>query len=83
MRLKDYGRNQQKRKLYVQQSDLLLVGVDVSKQKHDACFGNTLNAFSFKNTREGFQQFEKALRKNMMSSKYRRAFIAMEPSGLY
>lgn len=37
MRIKDYGRTLRKRKQYVQQPDLLLVGVDVSKAKHDAC----------------------------------------------
>jgi hypothetical protein len=37
MRLKNYGRNQKKRKEYIHQSALLLVGVDVSKAKHDAC----------------------------------------------
>ena len=37
MRLKSYGRNQKKRKEYIHQSGLLLVGVDVSKSKHDAC----------------------------------------------
>lgn len=37
MRLKDYSRNQKKRKEYVQQPGLLLVGADVSKSKHDAC----------------------------------------------
>jgi hypothetical protein len=31
MRLKNYGRNQKKRKEYIKQSGLLLVGVDVSK----------------------------------------------------
>jgi hypothetical protein len=39
MRLKDYGRNVKKRKEYVQQPSLLLVGIDVSKAKHDACIG--------------------------------------------
>ena len=37
MKLKNYGRNHKKRKEYIQQSGLLLVGVDVSKAKHDAC----------------------------------------------
>ncbi|MBW2250149.1 MAG: hypothetical protein JRF60_05860 [Deltaproteobacteria bacterium] len=37
MRLKDYGRNQKKRKEYIHQSGLLLIGVDVSKAKHDDC----------------------------------------------
>ncbi len=39
MRLKDYGRNQKKRKEYIHQSGLLITGVDVSKAKHDACVG--------------------------------------------
>ena len=33
MKLKDYGRNQKKRKEYIHQSGLLLAGVDVSKAK--------------------------------------------------
>ena len=33
IRLKDYGRNQKKRKEYIHQSGLLLAGVDVSKAK--------------------------------------------------
>ena len=37
MRLKNYGRNQKKRKEYIQQSGLLLAGMHVSKAKHDAC----------------------------------------------
>jgi len=36
MRLKDYARNYKKRKDSVQQPDLLMVGVDGSKVKHDA-----------------------------------------------
>jgi hypothetical protein len=39
LRLKDYGRNQKKRKEYIHPSGLLLAGVDVSKAKHDACIG--------------------------------------------
>jgi len=39
MRLKDYGRNQKKRKEYIHQSEFLLAEVDVSKAKHDACIG--------------------------------------------
>lgn len=31
MILKEYGRNHQKRKLYIQQTDVLLLGIDVSK----------------------------------------------------
>ena len=34
IKLKDYGRNQKKRKEDIHQSGLLLAGVDVSKAKH-------------------------------------------------
>ncbi len=37
MRFKDYGRNQKKRKDYVQQPGSLLVEIDGSEAKHDAC----------------------------------------------
>jgi hypothetical protein len=37
--MKDYGRNQKKRKEYIIQSGFLITGVDVSKAKHDACIG--------------------------------------------
>ena len=39
IRLKDYGRNQKERKEYINQSGLLITGLDVSKAKHDACIG--------------------------------------------
>lgn len=83
MRIKDYGRNHQKRKLYVQQTDLLLVGVDVSKAKHDACFCKTNHTISFPNNREGFRRFEQTLRKNIAKTKSHKVLVAMEPSGLY
>jgi len=37
IRLKDYGRNQKKRKEYIHQSGFLLAGVDVGKTKRDDC----------------------------------------------
>ena len=42
MRLTEYGRNPHTRKAYVQQPDLLMVGVDVSKAKHIACLGTQI-----------------------------------------
>jgi hypothetical protein len=39
MRLTEYGRNPHKRKAYVHQPDLLLVGVAVSQATHSACLG--------------------------------------------
>ncbi len=58
MRLKDYGRNPKKRKEHVQQPGLLLIGIDVSKAKHDACIGTKKGIIQCKLTfvhfREGF-----------------------------
>jgi len=39
MRLKDYGRNQKKRKEYIHHRGFLLAGADVSKAKPDVCTG--------------------------------------------
>ena len=39
MSLKEYARPPQKRKAYVQQPGLLLVGVDVRQANHHACIG--------------------------------------------
>ncbi len=39
IRLKDYGRNQKKRKEHIHQSGLLLAGVDVSKANRNAGIG--------------------------------------------
>ena len=55
MRLKDYGRNHKKRKEYIKQDSLLMIGVDISKAKHDACIGtldNVKSRIGFKNTRD-------------------------------
>jgi transposase len=87
MRLTEYGRTPQKRKAYVQQSDLLLVGVDVSKAKHSACMGTqtgmSCRKLEFTHTREGFQLFEHTLRNHLDKNHCRRMLIAMEPSGIY
>ena len=87
MRLKDYGRNPQKHKEYVQQTGLLLIGIDVSKAKHDACIGTKRGVIqgklTFVHCREGLQLFEKIIRKTMFKYKSKRVLIAMEPSGIY
>lgn len=58
MRLKDYARSQMKRKDYVQQPDLLMEGVDVSKVRHSACMGTSAGVIcrkaGFTNRCEGF-----------------------------
>jgi len=61
VKLKDYDRNQKKRKENIRQSGLLLVGLDVRKAQHDTRIG-TLDSIKrrigFANTRDGFKRFE-------------------------
>ena len=87
MRLPEYGRDPQKRKEYVHQPDLLLVGVDVSKAKHNACLGTqrgiSCRKLEFTHTREGFQLFERTLKTHLAKTNCQRLLIAMEPSGIY
>jgi transposase len=87
MRLTEYGRDPHKRKAYVHQPDLLLVGVDVSKAKHNACLGTqtiiSCRKLEFTHTREGFQRFEQTLRNHLVKTRCQRLLIAMEPSGIY
>ncbi len=44
MRLIYYGRNSKLRKVYVQIPGLLMVGVDIGKGSHSACFGTKTGA---------------------------------------
>src|SRR5919204_4867311 len=87
MRLPEYGRNPHKRKAYVHQHDLLLVGVDVSKAKHSACLGTqttvSCRKFEFTHTYEGFRRFEQTLKAHLVKNGCQHSLIAMEPSGIY
>jgi Transposase len=87
MRLTEYGRPPQKRKAYVPQSALLLVGVDVSNAQHSAGIGTqpgiSCRNLAFPHTREGCQRFAHPLRHHLDKNQCRRVLMAMEPSGLY
>jgi transposase len=86
MRLTEYGRDPHTRKAYVQQPDLLLVGVDVSKAKHNACLGTqrdiSRRKLEFTHTREGIERFEQTLKQQLVKNACRHVLIAMEPSGI-
>src|SRR5262245_56579268 len=86
MRLQEYGRNPEKRKAYVHQPDLLLVGVDVSKAKHYACMGTQptmrCRTLELTHTREGFQRFAQTHKTPMVKNGTQPSLIAMEPSGI-
>lgn len=87
MRLKDYARHQKKRKEFVQQPHLLMIGVDVSKAKHDAYLGTQTEILcrkcSFSHNRDGFRFFEQKIRESLRTTQCKQALIAMEPSGIY
>lgn len=87
MRFKDYGRNPKLRKAYVLTPALLMIGVDIGKAKHTACFGTQQQIislkFEFDHSRQGFAAFEKRIRSLRFKSKCKRVLVAMEPSGLY
>ena len=87
MRLQEYGRNPYKRKEYIYHPDLLLVGVDVSKAKHNACMGTqttmSCRKFGFTHTREGFRRFAQILKAHLDQNGRQHILIAMEPSGIY
>ena len=86
MSLKEYARPPQKRKAYVQQPGLLLVGVDVSQAKHNACIGTqigiTCRKLAFTHSREGFRRFAQTRRDHLVKNSCRRLLIAMAPSGI-
>ena len=67
----------------MQQPDLLLIGIDVSKAKHDACIGTRKRVIqrklTFVHSREGFQLFETVIRKTMFKYKLKRVLIAIIP----
>jgi transposase len=87
MRLKDYGRKQTQRKEFVQNPKLLIIGIDISKNSHSACFGTNAmivsKKFDFKNSREGFQKFESYIRTLCRKHACKQVLVGMEPSGLY
>jgi len=87
MRLQEYGRNPHTRKAYVQQPDLRMVGVDVSKAKHHACLGTQIGIsrrkLAFTHTREGSERFEQILKQQLVKNACRHVLLAMEPSGIY
>jgi hypothetical protein len=86
MRLTEYGRTPQKRKEYVYQPALLLVGVDVSKATHKAGRGpqTTMSGrtLDLTHTREGCRRLAQPLTAHRVKNGARRILIALEPSGI-
>jgi transposase len=64
-----------------------MVGVDVSKAKHNACLGTQIGIsrrkLEFTHTREGIERFEQTLKQQLIKNACQHVLIAMEPSGIY
>ena len=86
MRLQEYGRNPNRRKVSMQQPGLLLVGIDVSTAKHRACLGTQTTGrcqkLDFPHPREGFTRFEQTRREPLVNNSGGRLLMAMAPAGL-
>ena len=87
MRLKDCGRNFNLRKVYLQTPGLLMIGIDIGKSCHAACFGTQngvlAKQFEFANSKDGFKNFERIIRTLRFKAKCQRVLIGMEPLELY
>jgi len=87
MRLKEYSRKESHRKAYVSQEGLLLVGVDVSKDKHDVCTGTRADILRRKvqvsNSRAGFDRLSDLIESDLHKTGCKRVLVAMEATGIY
>ena len=70
-------------------NESIVVGIDISSEKHCArAFTSrgielTRKAFTFANTGEGFEEFERWLEDQMDNSRLTKAIIGFEPTGHY
>ena len=70
-------------------NESIVVGIDISSEKHCArVFTSrgielTRKAFTFANTGEGFEEFERWLKDQMDNSRLTKAIIGFEPTGHY
>jgi hypothetical protein len=86
MRRQEAGRNPHRRKEYGHHPDLLLVGVDVSQAKHNACIGTQTTMSCRKRAlthpHEGFRRFAQPLTAPLVKNGRQPILIAMAPSGI-
>ena len=83
------GSHTQNEKIAQVSNDSIVVGIDISSEKHCArAFTSrgielTRKAFTFANTGEGFEEFERWLKDQMDNSRLTKAIIGFEPTGHY
>ena len=83
----DYIQNLEKWKSLVKRSDTLIVGIDVSKDKHDACFGTRdsifIKKFTFQNSVNSFEDVNKKIKGLIIEKNFSNVLIGLEPTGVY
>ena len=83
----DYIQNLEKWKSLVKNINTLIVGIDVSKDKHDACFGTRdsifIKKFAFQNSFNSFEDLNKKIKDLICEKKSSNVIIGLEPTGVY
>ena len=83
----DYNLHLEKCKGLVDDPSTLIIGIDVSRLKHDACFGTIIKVvwqkFNFTNNSEGFEKFEAKINALCFEHSYKNVLISMEPTAIY
>jgi len=71
-----------------ERKDVLMVGVDVAKRKHVACFSGAsrkilVRSYGFSNTRSGFEDFRDTVDEVQASYGFQEVLVGLESTGLY
>jgi len=71
-----------------ERKDVLMVGVDVAKRKHVACFCGAsrkilVRSYEFSNTRSGFEEFRDTVAEVQASYGFQEVLVGLESTGLY
>jgi hypothetical protein len=83
----DYSLHLEKCKALIDDPTTLIIGIDVSRLKHDACFGTIIKViwqkFNFTNDLIGFGKFEEKINTLCLENGYKNVLISMEPTSTY
>ena len=85
--INDYNLYLEKCKALVDEPTTLIIGIDVSRLKHDACFGTKIKViwqnFNFTNDQVGFEKFEAKINSICLEHGFKDVLISMEPTAIY
>lgn len=83
----NYNLHLEKCKLLISDSSTMIIGIDVSRLKHDVCFGTKdkvyCRKYSFTNDLIGFIKFEEKIKLLCEEHKLKSVLIGMEPTSIY